>query len=103
MEFRIKRVTISTVRGRLGELSGTIEADAKLTSSTAHWDTTLGDYILDCDDIRATGDPHATALAFARSAVKHACAVCGWTQPTPPVRAEEQHPSAEAARSISQG
>ena len=39
---------------------------------------TLGEFILDWDDIRDDPDPHASALAFARSAVLHACAVCGW-------------------------
>ena len=28
--------------------------------------------------VAAGPDPHATALAFARSAFRHACAVCGW-------------------------
>jgi hypothetical protein len=69
-------------------------ADAQLTPSAAHWETTLGEYILDWDDARATDNPHATALAFARSAVKHACAICGWDRTlaasadggTPPIR-----------------
>jgi len=38
----------------------------------------LGEYILDWDDVRKAEDPHATALEFARSAFRHACAVCGW-------------------------
>ncbi len=53
---------------------------ARLTLSppAAHWDSALGEYILDWDDVRATTDPHAAALEFARSAFRHACAVCGW-------------------------
>ena len=39
---------------------------------------TLGEYVLDWDDVRASADPHAAALGFARSAFRHACAVCGW-------------------------
>ncbi len=39
---------------------------------------TLGEYILDWDDVRASPDPHAAALEFARSAFSHACAVCDW-------------------------
>ena len=39
---------------------------------------TLGEYVLDWDDVIADPDPHATALAFARSAFSHSCAVCGW-------------------------
>ena len=38
----------------------------------------LGEYLLDWDDVRASPDPHAAALEFARSAFRHACAVCGW-------------------------
>jgi len=53
-------------------------ADATLTPPAAHWNATLGEYILDWDEVRAADDPHATALAFARSAVQHACTVCGW-------------------------
>jgi hypothetical protein len=52
--------------------------NATLQPAAAHWDATLGEFILDWDDIRDDPDPHASALAFARSAVLHACAVCGW-------------------------
>ena len=51
---------------------------ADLSSPAAHWDSALGEYILDWDDVRAAEDPHATALEFARSAFRHACVVCGW-------------------------
>ena len=44
----------------------------------ARWDGTLGEYVLDWDDVRAADDPYATALEFARSAFRHACLVCGW-------------------------
>jgi hypothetical protein len=53
-------------------------AEATLSPAAAHWDATLGEFILDWDDVRVAGDPHADALAFARSALLHACAVCGW-------------------------
>ena len=52
--------------------------NATLQPASAHWDANLGEFILDWDDIRDDPDPHASALAFARSAVIHACAVCGW-------------------------
>jgi len=52
--------------------------DGTLAPPAAHWDTALGEYVLDWDDLRAAPDPHAVALEFARSAVSHACAVCGW-------------------------
>jgi hypothetical protein len=53
-------------------------ATATLSPAAAHWDATLGEYILDWDDIRASPDPHALGLEFARSAFAHACAVCNW-------------------------
>jgi hypothetical protein len=53
-------------------------ADATLSPAAAHWDAALGEFILDWDDIRESADPHAAALAFARSAVRHSCSVCGW-------------------------
>ena len=53
-------------------------ADATLEPSAARWDGALGEYVLDWDDVVATADPHATALRFARSAFRHACAVCEW-------------------------
>jgi len=51
---------------------------ATLAPSAAHWETSLGEYVLDWDDIRGAPDPHGTALDFARSAVRHACTVCDW-------------------------
>jgi len=44
----------------------------------AHWDAKQGLFILDWDDVRASPDPHAAAVSFARSVFRHACAVCGW-------------------------
>jgi hypothetical protein len=66
-------------------------SDATLAPAAAHWDATLGEFILDWEDIRGDPDPHGAALAFARSAVRHSCSVCGWdpalaasAQGTPP-------------------
>lgn len=53
-------------------------AGATLSPAAARWDATLGEYVLDWDDVRTADHPHETALAFARSAVQHACAVCEW-------------------------
>jgi hypothetical protein len=53
-------------------------ADAILSPPASRWDAALGEYVLDWDDVRAGPDPHALALDFARSAFRHACAVCGW-------------------------
>jgi hypothetical protein len=51
---------------------------ATLSPAAARWDGTLGLYVLDWDDARASPDPHAAALQFARSAFAHSCAVCDW-------------------------
>lgn len=51
-----------------------------LTPEAARWDGELGLYVLDWDDVRASDDPHAFALGFARSAFQHACIVCGWDE-----------------------
>jgi hypothetical protein len=53
-------------------------AAGTLAPPAARWDATLGEYVLDWDDLRATPDPHALALKFARSAFHHACVVCAW-------------------------
>lgn len=53
-------------------------AGARLSPAAARWDGTLGEYILDWDDVRAAPGPRAAALEFARSAFRHACAVCDW-------------------------
>jgi hypothetical protein len=51
---------------------------AQLEPSISRWDEALGEYVLDWDDVRATSDPHATAILFARSVFHHACEVCEW-------------------------
>jgi hypothetical protein len=53
-------------------------ATATLSPAAARWDATLGEFILDWDDVRSSRHPHVDALDFARSAFQHACAVCGW-------------------------
>jgi hypothetical protein len=53
-------------------------AGATLSPAAAHWDGTLGEYILNWEDICSASDPHAVALEFAHSAFQHACAVCDW-------------------------
>jgi hypothetical protein len=52
--------------------------DARLSPASARWEPALGEYILDWDDVRASANPRASALEFARSAFAHACRVCGW-------------------------
>jgi hypothetical protein len=53
-------------------------AGATLEPAAARWDAELGLYVLDDDGLAASTDPHAAALAFARSAFDHACLVCDW-------------------------
>jgi hypothetical protein len=55
-------------------------AEGTLSPASARWDETLGEFILDWDDVRACADPHGAALSFARSAVAHGCRVCGWNR-----------------------
>ncbi len=52
--------------------------DGTLSTPSARWNSELGLYVLEWDDVRAADDPHALALEFARSAFQHACLVCGW-------------------------
>jgi hypothetical protein len=51
---------------------------AALAPASARWDAGLGEYLLAWDDVRAGADPQAAVVEFARSAFRHACAVCGW-------------------------
>jgi hypothetical protein len=53
-------------------------AEATLEPAAGRWDGTLGEYVLDWDDVVAAADPHEAVLTFARSAFRHACAVCEW-------------------------
>jgi hypothetical protein len=57
--------------------------NATLAPDAAHWDAKLGEFILDWDDIREGPDPRALALQFTQSAIRHACAVCGWDPALP--------------------
>jgi Family of unknown function (DUF5996) len=51
---------------------------ATLSPPAARWHPELREFILDWDDVRSDPDPHRAALDFGRSALRHACAVCGW-------------------------
>ena len=51
---------------------------ATLSPAAARWEPSLGEYVLDWDDVRSAPEPHRAALEFARSAVEHGCAVCDW-------------------------
>ena len=47
-------------------------AEAELEPAVARWDGELGEYLLEWDDVRASEEPHAFALRFARSVLEHA-------------------------------
>jgi hypothetical protein len=66
-------------------------ASATLSPAAARWEAGLGEYVLDWDDVRAAPDPHGAALEFARSAFRHACAVCEW-DPSLPASADGTPP-----------
>jgi Family of unknown function (DUF5996) len=51
---------------------------ATLPVPGAHWDAALGEFVLDWADVRASDDPHATAVRFTHATFQHACEVCGW-------------------------
>jgi hypothetical protein len=54
------------------------EAFGNAELAPARWHGELGLYVLDHNDVRASADPHATALAFARSAFDYASHTCDW-------------------------
>jgi hypothetical protein len=53
-------------------------SDARLEPPAARWKPSLGEFLLDWDDVRRAEDPHRTAVTFARSALRSACAACDW-------------------------
>jgi hypothetical protein len=50
----------------------------RLEPAQARWEAGLGEFLLDWQDVVASDDPFAAALAFARSAARAACAACDW-------------------------
>jgi hypothetical protein len=53
-------------------------SEVRLEPAPARWDAKLGEFVLDWQDVIASNDPFATALAFARSAARAGCAACDW-------------------------
>jgi Family of unknown function (DUF5996) len=53
-------------------------ARAKLSPDAARWDRSLGEFILDWDDVRALPDPHGAAVEFAHSAFRHGAQARMW-------------------------
>jgi hypothetical protein len=53
-------------------------SEGSVEPSAARWDPDLGEWLLDCEDVTASADPHAVAVEFMRSVFAHACRVCEW-------------------------
>jgi hypothetical protein len=66
-------------------------AGADLSPAASRWDSNLGEYVLDWDDVVTADDPHGFALEFAHSAFQHSCSACGW-DPVLPASAEGTPP-----------
>jgi hypothetical protein len=49
-----------------------------VSPSGAGWDAALGEFVFDWDDAREAPNPHAAALDFGLSVIRHACAICDW-------------------------
>jgi hypothetical protein len=52
--------------------------DGRLDPPAARWESGLGEFVLDWEDVRSAPDPHGVSLQFLRSALAHACTVCEW-------------------------
>jgi Family of unknown function (DUF5996) len=53
-------------------------SEGELDPEAAHWDSDLGEFVLDWEDVRSEPDPHALALEFAHSAFQYSCGACEW-------------------------
>jgi hypothetical protein len=51
---------------------------ASLSPPGARWEQSLGEYVLDHDDARSSGDLRRAAVEFAHSVFRHACMACEW-------------------------
>ena len=51
---------------------------ASVSPKGARWEQALGEYVLDHDDARSSGDVRRAALEFAGSVFRHACLACEW-------------------------
>src|SRR5262249_46449573 len=49
-----------------------------VSPAAASWNDVLGEYIFDWDDARRAPDPHAAAVDFGRSVIRHSGEVCRW-------------------------
>ena len=53
-------------------------AHGRLSPAAAHWDKTLGEYILDWDDVRAAADPRGGGAGVRPLRVPPRLPICGW-------------------------
>ncbi|HUZ43062.1 MAG TPA: DUF5996 family protein [Acidimicrobiales bacterium] len=51
---------------------------AVLEPTSARWESSLGEFILDWDAVIRAADPRTTAVSFFRSVVRHTCTACDW-------------------------
>jgi hypothetical protein len=51
---------------------------ADLAPSPGRWNESLGEYLLDWDELRTSPDPSASAGGFLRAISRLACTTCGW-------------------------
>ena len=52
---------------------------ATLSTPGAHWESNLGEYVLNWDEVCSAPDPfRATAWTSVLSAIRHACPLCSW-------------------------
>jgi len=56
-------------------------SQATVDPQESRWDSELGEYVLDWNDIREREDARGLALRFAHSTFHHACVVCRWDTP----------------------
>ena len=52
--------------------------NATLSTPGAHWEESLGEYVLNWDDVCLAPDPFRAALDFGLETIQHACSVCDW-------------------------
>ena len=52
--------------------------DAELATSGGRWEASLGEYILDWDEVCNSADPFDVALEFVLSVIRHGCILCDW-------------------------
>ncbi len=52
--------------------------NAKINPSAAHWEKSLGEFILDYDDVRLSKNPEADLLSFFESTYQAGATLAAW-------------------------